>query len=269
MSDPYTNLDHQTQTTLDAIAIRLEERGSNPIFQRMIDDYLSVIPTNKPIKILDLGCGTGVVTRKILDHVGIPAKVCGADLSGQLLEKARELDSSRKIEWIKVDSESSPFETASFDFVVMHTLLSHVPDLVPCLKDAARILKKGGQLIIFDADYASVTFGYPDFEKMRAIDLKLLAGLVTHLDVCRQLPRHLKAAGFELKSHKSYLLSEAGEGDYWLSSVKSFAKLIPSLNILPEAEGAAWVAHMLKSQDEGTFFAAGAYYTYFARPISS
>lgn len=266
MSDPYTNLDQQSPTTLEAIASRLEERGSNPIFRRMIDDYLAAVPKTEALRILDLGCGTGVVTRKILSHVAADAKVVGADLSQQLLDKAQELDSSQKIEWIKVDTKFSALQAASFDYVVMHTLVSHVPDLISCLKEAARILKKDGQLIIFDADYASVTFGYPDFEKMRAIDLKLLSGLVTHLDVCRQLPRYLKAAGFELNTHKSYLLSEAGRGDYWLSSVKSFAKLIPSLNILPKEEGEAWVAHMLNAQEEGTFFAAGAYYTYFASP---
>ena len=269
MSDPYTNLDSQSHETLDAIATRLEERGSNPIFQSMIDDYLATLPKDKALKALDLGCGTGVVARKMDKALSSESTVVGADLSAALLKKARELDSNKSVEWVKVDPNSSPFPENEFDVIVMHTLVSHVPDLLSCLKDAKCMLKADGQLIIHDADYASVTFAYPDFETMRAIDHKLLSGLVTHLDVCRQLPRHLKDAGFKLDSHRSYLLSEAGYGDYWLSSVKSFARLIPSLQLLPKEQGEAWVTHMLRSQEEGTFFASGAYYTFFAKPISS
>jgi SAM-dependent methyltransferase len=267
MSDPYQNADGLTKDTVDAIATRLEERGENPIFRSMIDDYLAVLPQGvEGLRVMDLGCGTGVVTRALRDHLADSAELYGVDLSETLLKKAQALAGDSQIQWTKAEVGPLPFEADSFDFVIMHTLLSHVPDLESCLRDTRRVLKSDGQLIIFDADYASTTFAYPDFEKMREIDLKLLSGLVTHLDVCRQLPRLLKGSGFRLGSHRSYLLSEAGIGDYWMSSVRSFAKLIPALGILPEAEGQAWVEHMFKSQEDETFFAAGAYYTYFCRP---
>lgn len=48
---------------------------------------------------------------------------------------------------------------------------------------------------------------------------------------------HLKLAGFTLQSHDSRLFSECGKGDFWLSSVRGFARLIPALSILPEQEG--------------------------------
>ena len=94
--------------------------------------------------------------------------------------------------------------------------------------------------------------------------IKLTSAIATHPDICRQLPRLLKAAGFRLQRHDSTLLSECGTGDFWLSSVRGFARLIPALGILPAAEGQAWVDHMLRSHADGTFFAAGAFYTFHA-----
>lgn len=264
MADPYTDPDAQAEATIDAMATRLEERGANPKFRAMIGDYLATIPRGRPLRVMDLGCGTGVVTRMIRAHLAAESAVYGVDLSERLLEKARSIAGGAAIRWVKNEPGPLPFEDGGFDVVVMHTLVSHVPDLDACLREARRVLKAEGRLIIFDADYASTTYGYPDFERARAIDLALLSGLVTRLDVCRQLPRFLKAAGFRLSSHRSYLLSEAGRGDYFLSSVQSFARLIPALGLLPRDEGEAWVEHMLASHEDGSFFAAAAYYTFFA-----
>ena len=44
-----------------------------------------------------------------------------------------------------------------------------------------------------------------------------------------------------------------------------FARLIPAMGILPEAEGKEWVEHMVRSHDEGSFFACGAFYTFHAQ----
>jgi hypothetical protein len=46
--------------------------------------------------------------------------------------------------------------------------------------------------------------------------------------------------------------------------VRGFARLIPALGILSEAEGEAWVKQMLEAHEAGTFFAAGAFYTFHA-----
>ncbi len=119
-------------------------------------------------------------------------------------------------------------------------------------------------MIVFDADHASTTYGLPDYARMRAVDQRLSEAIATHPDICRQLPRLLKEAGFRLERHGAEIFSECGRGDFWLSSVRGFARLIPELGILPEAEGKAWVEAMLASHEEGTFFAAGSYYTFFA-----
>jgi hypothetical protein len=46
-----------------------------------------------------------------------------------------------------------------------------------------------------------------------------------------------------------------------------FSRLIPAMGIMPEAEGQEWVDHMVRSHDEGTFFASGAFYTFHASKV--
>ncbi|MFT5104812.1 MAG: SAM-dependent methyltransferase [Pseudoalteromonas tetraodonis] len=190
----------------------------------------------------------------------------GIDLSERLLAVARELHGDLEIEWRQGSAQRLQMEDDSIDIVVLHTLVSHVPDTVAVLREARRVLKPGGSLVVFDADYASTIYGYPDFLKGREYDHRLLGAVASNIDVCRQMPRYLREAGFSLETHRGYVISEAGEGDFWLSSVKGFAKLIPSLGILPKDEGEEWVRSMLDSHERGAFFASGNYYTFIAKP---
>jgi ubiquinone/menaquinone biosynthesis C-methylase UbiE len=146
---------------------------------------------------LDLGTGTGVVIRACaarLQKNGIPGdnvRLHGADISDKLLAQARRLDMSNSITWTKLDPADGgrlPYADGEFDVIVMHTLLSHVPDPVSTLRDAARCLKKrDGRLVVFDADHAGTVYGLPDFQKMMDTNLKLAVAIATQVrrvDAC-------------------------------------------------------------------------------------
>ena len=265
-TDPYADPDAQPEATLQAMKPRLEERGNHPEFVRMIRNYGAALPADQPLKVLDLGCGTGVVLRQLADMLHPHSELHGADVSRHLLDEASRLltDSRIPIQWDHVSPGALPYADASFDVITMHTLVSHVPDPLAVLMENARILKPGGTLIVFDVDHAATTYGLPDYAAMRNADFLLSSAIAANADICRQLPRLLKEAGYQLQHHKSDIVSECGRGDYWLSSVKAFSRLIPALGILPADEGQAWVDHMLKSHEDGTFFAAGCFYTFYA-----
>lgn len=266
MPDPYTNPDAQSQSVIQAMITRLEERGRDARFLGMIRRYVLTLSKEEPLKVLDLGCGTGVVTRQLHGHLHPSSVVHGADVSAQLLEEARRLAPDSRIQWDRIPVGQLPFEDASFDAITMHTLLSHVPSPAEVLTEARRVLKPSGTLIVFDADHAGTTYSQPEYETTRRIDHLLTSAIATHPDVCRQLPRLLKMCGYELSGHHSEIISECGKGHYWLSSVHGFARLIPSLGVLAQEEADIWVKHMLDSHENGSFFAAGAFYTFYARP---
>lgn len=266
MPDPYTNPDAQSASAIQAMMTRLEERGRHNGFSRMIAKYVGTLPTEKPLVVLDLGCGTGVVTRQ-LDEVLHPASALhGADVSSELLREATRLTGSSRIKWDYLSAGALPYPDQSFDAITMHTLLSHVPDPAYILTEARRVLRPDGQLIVFDADHAGTTYTQPDYETTRRVDFILTSAITTHPDICRRLPVLLKQAGYELTAHDADIISECGKGDYWLSSVQGFSRLIPTLGVLTPAEADSWSRHMIASHEDGTFFAAGAFYTFYAKP---
>lgn len=267
--DPWSNPDGQNEATFRAMATRLEERGRHPRFAAMIKRYVETLPRQRPLTVLDLGCGTGVVARHLAEWLDDGSKIHAADVSAGFLREAAKLAPGVAIQWDHLTGGKLSYEEASFDAVAIHTLLSHVEEPGETLRGVARILKPGGRLIVFDADHAGTTYGLPDFAEMRRIDHLLTSAIACHPDICRQLPRLLKSVGLVVEDHAAEVISECGRGDFWLSSVRGFARMIPELGILPEDEAAAWVGQLLQSHEEGTFFAAGTYYTFFARKEES
>jgi SAM-dependent methyltransferase len=262
--DPYQAVDHQPEAVRDAIIARLESRGEHPLFRGFIEEYLSAIRWDAVHQAVDLGCGTGVVTRLLARQAGSATRVLGVDLSEKLLEAARGLARTERIEWCCASADALPMEDNSADLAILHTLMSHVPEPGAVLREVYRVLRPGGRAVIFDADYASATFGLADFERGRQLDLKLFSAIVDHLDVCRQLPGLIAGAGLKLTDFRPHVIAEAGHGDFWLSSVRGFEKLIPALGILPEEEGRAWTQELLARHEAGAFFASGNYYTFTA-----
>jgi SAM-dependent methyltransferase len=97
-------------------------------------------------KILDVGCGTGVLAREALRRVGHEGQVVGLDLNEGMLAVAARTEP--RIEWRVGDAASLPFEDASFDVVVSQFALMYFPDRVASLSEMWRARAPGGRLAI-------------------------------------------------------------------------------------------------------------------------
>jgi ubiquinone/menaquinone biosynthesis C-methylase UbiE len=267
--DPYHITDKLDDAILDVIVTRLESRGKHPRFQSMLDDYLDCMAIDSAGSVLDMGCGTGVAARAIAARTGFSGKVLGIDLSPYLVGVAGRLADEEglgaRIDFQEGDTQSLGLANEAFDAVVAHTLLSHVSDPLAVLGEAKRVVRPGGFIGVFDGDYASITFEQEDPEKAKADDEKIINAIVTQPRVMRQLPRLAKAAGLDLVKPFPYVLAEFGQANFWLSAIESFRKLVPKSGAMSEPEAETWINAMLKSSEEGTFFAATNYYGYVLR----
>jgi SAM-dependent methyltransferase len=97
-------------------------------------------------KVLDVGCGTGVLAREALRRVGQDGQVVGLDLNAGMLAVAARVEPG--IEWRQGDAASLPFEDASFHVVVSQFALMYFPDRVVSLSQMWRTLAPAGRLAV-------------------------------------------------------------------------------------------------------------------------
>lgn len=102
-------------------------------------------PIGPSDRILDLGCGTGIVARLLRDRLGGAARITGVDSSGDMLTLARSL--APELEWHQADATKLPFADASFELVVSQQMLQFVTDRAAALREIRRVLVPGGRLI--------------------------------------------------------------------------------------------------------------------------
>ena len=97
-------------------------------------------------KVLDVGCGTGVLAREALRRAGQEGRVVGLDLNEGMLAVAARTEPA--IEWRQGDAASLPFDDASFDAVVSQFALMCFPERVASLREMWRTLAPAGRLAV-------------------------------------------------------------------------------------------------------------------------
>ncbi len=107
---------------------------------------LRALPTDKAEKVLLSGVGTG------LDLPLLPAlhHYTALDFNERMLARAKPRGAKLNLDWVLGDSMALPFADAQFDHVVLHLIVAVVHHPEKCLREAARVLKPGGTIILFD-----------------------------------------------------------------------------------------------------------------------
>lgn len=267
--DVYARSFQMDAPTLEVMATRLEARGSHPFFARAIGEYLDALALSGTERMLDLGCGTGVAARAIVRRVAPGVPITAIDISRQLIEAGQRLAAgeglAQHIDFRVGDAHELGLPTGGFDVVVMHTLVSHVADAATVLAEARRLLRPGGQLVVFDGDYASLCIATEAPDGGAATDDLIHRTVIANTRVMRAMPRLLADAGFRVFWSRGYLVTDIGSLDFWAPLLASLRVLMPKAGTLPHAEAQAFVDAQEKASAAGQFFGACNFYTYAAR----
>jgi ubiquinone/menaquinone biosynthesis C-methylase UbiE len=101
-------------------------------------------------RVLDVGCGTGIVAREVASRLGATAAVTAVDLSANMLSVARSTAArdGLTIEWREGNAEQLPFRDAAFDLVLCQFALMFVTDKAAGLSEMRRVVTESGRVLI-------------------------------------------------------------------------------------------------------------------------
>ena len=145
--------DYWTQRSHDFGTVRKNEL-ENQMGQRWLREIEKFLPEGRSLNILDVGTGTGFFA-VLLAQQG--HRVEGIDLTPAMLEEARTLAKQRNLDitFREMDAQNLAYPDGTFDVVISRNLTWTLPDPERAYASWFRVLKPGGVLLNFDADYAA------------------------------------------------------------------------------------------------------------------
>ncbi len=117
------------------------------IFQPYADDLAARVARLRPQRVLELACGTGVVTRALDAALDPQVELVATDLNPPMLEVARRLGAGREVTWAPADAQQLHFADGSFDVVVCQFGVMFFPDKPAAFAEMARVARPGGTVL--------------------------------------------------------------------------------------------------------------------------
>jgi len=110
-----------------------------------LERRLSLIRRYVPLedrRMLDIGCGVGTFVQRLAEF---SPRVCGVDIDGERVRRGAQAVPGLAM----AVSENLPFQDGAFDLVLLHEVLEHVRDDALTLREACRVTRPGGHVVIF------------------------------------------------------------------------------------------------------------------------
>jgi ubiquinone/menaquinone biosynthesis C-methylase UbiE len=263
--DVYAAITEAEPAVLEHLVGILELRAADPRQAEMREEYLAQVPFPAGACVAEVGCGTGAVARSLASWPGV-GEVVGVDPSPVFLARARELARELpRLSFVEGDARALPFDDGTFDVVVFHTTLCHVPGPELALTEAFRVLSEGASLALFDGDYAT-TCACGDFDPLEACVDACVDALVHDRWLARRLPSLVRAAGFdELRIGGHSYVEAPTSGGYMLALADRGADALAAAGRLSTEAADALKAEARRRSDAGEFFGHIAYLSIVAR----
>jgi len=123
-------------------------RMHHDIADKAID--LALTASARPDRVLDVGCGTGYLLRRLAARLPEAGELAGIDAAPAMIETARKLADDSRIRFATATAERLPFPQETFDLVVTTTSFDHWADQRAGLAECFRVLVPGGRLVLID-----------------------------------------------------------------------------------------------------------------------
>jgi ubiquinone/menaquinone biosynthesis C-methylase UbiE len=137
---------------------------------------------------LDIGCGPGGITDLLSVRVGPAGRVIGLDMNAEFLESAR-MGAPENVEFRLGDAYGSDLPAATFDLVHMRFVASTAGSPEHLLKEATRLVRRGGIVALQEPDGSTLNCypPHPAWEQLKSALIEAFKGVGADLELARKL----------------------------------------------------------------------------------
>lgn len=118
------------------------------VMQTWANRLVDLAKARSGVRILDVACGSGVVTHLFAEHVGKMGQIVGYDINPDMIAIAQAKQRDAAIEWRQGNALELPFQDGAFDIVTCQHGLMFFEDRVRGLQEMHRVLAPGGSLLV-------------------------------------------------------------------------------------------------------------------------
>lgn len=161
------------------------------VYRPIQDAVVAALWEQRPARILDVGCGTGLLTSRLGSELN--AEVVGCDFSAGMLEQAQRR--SALPAWIQGDATALPFDDGSFDALTCTESFHWYPDQGQAAREFARVLRPGGLAVV-------ALVNPPSGAETAARAFSRLARSAAHWPTRAEMRGLLIGAGFRVRSQR-------------------------------------------------------------------
>ncbi len=174
----------------------LDQQDAMPSIERLRAWALDKAGLRPGESAVDVGSGTGTMTRRMSAAVGAEGRAVGIEPNGMLRGVAEGRAAAEGVGAIFCQGLATeiPLPDASVDLVWCERVLQHVPDAQAAIDEMARVLRPGGRALLLDSDHGSRVNSDIDPEVAHAITVAFMSQLA-NADAARHIPRQAAAAG--------------------------------------------------------------------------
>jgi SAM-dependent methyltransferase len=223
------------------------------MFRRSI--VLEALNLRSGERVLEQGCGGGFYTFDIARFVGSEGRVAAIDISAEQVDAARER--CRDMAWVDCHTANAselPYGDGEFDAVFGVQVLEYIQDFATALREAHRVLRRGGRFVNLATNWSSLLWHSNDAARMRRV-LEVLATHAPYPDLPVLLGSALRRAGFQVLRQEGVPIVNDSFNEnrisFWVARLAAAFARSRGLN---EGDIAAWLAEFPELDRKGEFF---------------
>lgn len=247
------------QTFNAADVARLDRAYSTPQIVDQRRRFRSTVAARPGEVGLDVGCGAGHLACELAREVAAGGRMVAIDKSPQSVEASRarvvKEGVADTVEVQAGDATALEFPDETFDFVVAVQVYSFVPNVARAIEEAARVLRKGGRLLVLESDWDMCIWKSKDPAFTRCMIAARAETQFAHAYLPRDLHKYFRSAGLTLAAAHAFSIVETRyDPESYGASIIGITRDSALKHGMPAEAVAVWEHDLRSRTAEGEWF---------------